>query len=169
MRGWTTNRCDTSRGYRAVPLGQTSGYRWRSRRPCWDAHQGATITRPQSGETGFPEAVSAVNERAIQTSPTVSVRIPLAKSADPLHHPPKHWGEGPTSWVRTGIPGPAACEQTANADFANGIRPFDEVGQHVIRPGLVGSGPRWWRVVGSEQIAWPRWPDSRPASRDRPH
>jgi len=29
-------------------------------------------------------------------------------------------------WVRSGLPGAIPCEQTANIDFANSIRPFDK-------------------------------------------
>jgi hypothetical protein len=43
----------------------------------------------------------------------------LAKSADPLRHPPKRPRKGFASWVKTGLPGLASREQTANTDFAN--------------------------------------------------
>ncbi len=56
-------------------------------------------------------------------------RTLLAKSADPLRHPPKRPPKGSASWVKMGLPGPASREQTANVDFANSIWTFDEVVQ----------------------------------------
>ena len=70
-------------------------------------------------------------------------RTLLAKSADPLRHPPKRPRKRSANWVKTGLSRPASREQTANVDFANGIPRIDDVERpqvfHVI-PGLAYPG-----------------------------
>jgi len=98
---------------------------------CWVRHILVQLRapNPRSSRSESPACPTSSN-----------VRIPLAKSAEPLRHPPKRPQKGPASWIRTGLPGSVSREQTANMDFANGIRPADEVVQS--KPGAVSARVR---------------------------
>ncbi len=89
--------------------------------------QGASLTGPYPALLARKLSEEMALVRPARKSPANSLQKAqtlLAKSDNPLHHPPKRRCNGSASRARTGSPGPAPSEQTDNADFANSVGAF---------------------------------------------